>query len=143
MSAPPASELESLKFENRVLQRCLEKAKVSAERVAAERHRCDFEQMVYTSNASFSAGFYKACVDSRVIVSIDSFFHECFPLLLDAAERGHVRLVERLISGKADMNKADRNGCTPVFLAARAGNVRTVAILCDQGGNKDKPRSDG
>ena len=49
-----------------------------------------------------------------------------------AAQKGHLSVVEYLVSQKADINAKDTNGCTPLHLAAQKGHLSVVEYLVNQ-----------
>jgi ankyrin repeat protein len=49
--------------------------------------------------------------------------------LMDAAERGHVRVVQSLVSRGADVNASDVHGFTPLMFAAFSGEVPSVRAI--------------
>ena len=54
-------------------------------------------------------------------------------LLCTAVNEGHKEVVKILLNGGADCNKPDKDGCTPLHLAARYGNGDVVRIILDSG----------
>jgi hypothetical protein len=56
---------------------------------------------------------------------------------------GHARVLDVLISGGVDVNRAMDNGATPISLAAQLGQVETISILAARGADAGLPRLDG
>ncbi|KAI0976277.1 hypothetical protein F4678DRAFT_482490 [Xylaria arbuscula] len=56
-------------------------------------------------------------------------------MLPEAAESGHLRIVERLLAANADVNAADRHGRTALQTAAKNGHVKVVEKLLTAGAN--------
>jgi hypothetical protein len=52
-----------------------------------------------------------------------------------AAQRGHIQVVEYLLSRYAAVNPADRSGYTPLMWAAQEGHVGVVELLLRRGAN--------
>ena len=50
-----------------------------------------------------------------------------------AAYRGHVMMIETLLSSNANVNKANSKGFTPIFYAAQQGHMEAVKVLLDAG----------
>ena len=57
--------------------------------------------------------------------------------LHDAAINDEVKMTELLILLGADVNATDKNGDTPLNLAATHGNAKIVKILLEHGAKKD------
>ena len=53
--------------------------------------------------------------------------------LIRAVKKGDVKAVESLIADGADVHYADKNGWTPLHLAAKRGNYKIVGLLLDAG----------
>jgi ankyrin repeat protein len=47
-----------------------------------------------------------------------------------------------LIKSKADINKANKNGATPLFIAAQQGNESCLRLLVNQNANINQPTHD-
>ena len=60
-----------------------------------------------------------------------------------AASKGHVEVVQLLLSAGADKDKAANDGWTPLIEAANEGHVETVRLLLAAGANKNMVTSDG
>lgn len=55
------------------------------------------------------------------------------PPLHDAAYRGDLRRVQKLLRRHVDVNRRDEAGATPLYYAATSGNARVAALLIDHG----------
>ena len=53
--------------------------------------------------------------------------------LLEAAAKGNIEEVERLIGAGADLDSRDRNGRTPLMEATQKGHLDVVKLLVDKG----------
>jgi ankyrin repeat protein len=60
-----------------------------------------------------------------------------------AAVSGQERVVELLVTARADVNVVDDNGWTPLHLASFAGNTRVAASLLADGANVNAKDNDG
>ena len=61
-----------------------------------------------------------------------------------ACEKGHEEVVRVLVEeGGADVNKADKNGKTPCYIAAQKGHVDVIRLLVDLVADIDKPNKYG
>jgi ankyrin repeat protein len=56
----------------------------------------------------------------------------------EAASRGDVATLERLLAAGTDINARDAHGQTALMLAALEGHERTVAFLADRGASLDQ-----
>jgi len=63
--------------------------------------------------------------------------------LCSAAHRGHVKILELLIAGRADPSKADSDGETALMTASGAGHEAAVNLLIDAGANARANMQDG
>ena len=54
------------------------------------------------------------------------------PSLMWCCRNGHVEEVRLLLGGKASVNKADKEGTTPLITAAFLGHVSIVRLLLQQ-----------
>jgi cytochrome c len=61
--------------------------------------------------------------------------------LHDAARRGDLAAVERLLAGGAQVEATDGGGATPLYLAASEGHAAVVARLLAAGGDPRRPAS--
>lgn len=68
--------------------------------------------------------------------------HEQFPLL-EASKNGHVKAVERLIEGGADIDLESQDKVTSLSLVSECGHHEIVKILIEKGANIDHQVSDG
>lgn len=50
-------------------------------------------------------------------------------------------VLEKALAKKPDVNKADKNGVTPLMSACRQGNLDMVKILLEAGANVNEPKS--
>ena len=55
-----------------------------------------------------------------------------------AAKKSHLAVVKYLVEQGADMEKADRGGCTPLMNASLRGHFEVVSYLLEQGATSDK-----
>lgn len=60
-----------------------------------------------------------------------------------AAEDGYLGIIQVLVQGGADKDKAVHDGSTPLFIAAEMGHLAVVQYLLQQGADQDKPMHDG
>ena len=49
--------------------------------------------------------------------------------LFQTAKQGDLETVRALIVAGADVNKAENDGCTPLFIAAECGHLKIVQAL--------------
>lgn len=56
-------------------------------------------------------------------------------LLCIATERGYIEVIKALIAASVDVDTQNTEGCTPIFIAARAGNKASVCVLLAAGAN--------
>lgn len=68
------------------------------------------------------------------------FQEDIDPLLVLAATRGHMPIVQRLVRAGADVNKKARNGMTPLRAAVIWGHVRMVEFLVETGARAQRDR---
>ncbi len=75
----------------------------------------------------------------------DKIIHEedTRPLLIEAADLGHVETVEALLDGGADPDLQDAQGRTALFLAVSQGHTDTVSALLEQGADPDLKEATG
>ncbi|KAI1986702.1 hypothetical protein LOZ53_004600 [Ophidiomyces ophidiicola] len=57
------------------------------------------------------------------------------PLLNLASRKGCLKVVQRLLNEKIDLNIKDNDGWTPIYSAVSSGNVEILKELASQGGN--------
>ena len=62
--------------------------------------------------------------------------------LHDAAQKGNLDRVKLLVEQRADKDKFDRRGSTPLRLASAAGHFDVVQYLVEQGASLDKDSID-
>lgn len=55
--------------------------------------------------------------------------------LNDAAYRGDLTEVKRLLDKGRDVDEQDSHGCTPLVYAAASGNIQVVKVLLGMGAN--------
>jgi ankyrin repeat protein len=67
----------------------------------------------------------------------------CASDMLKAVNSGNTTAVEKAIAGGQDVNKKDKNGNTPLILAARHGDVAIVKALVTKGANVTMKNNDG
>jgi len=60
-----------------------------------------------------------------------------------AAYYGYVHFIDPLVKAGADVNKQDKDGCTPVYDAASKGHATAITALKTAGANVDTPDKDG
>jgi predicted LPLAT superfamily acyltransferase len=60
-----------------------------------------------------------------------------------ASQDGHCDVVEALLRGGADVNKAKKDGTTPLFMASQKGHCDVVEALLRGGADVNKARNDG
>ena len=63
--------------------------------------------------------------------------------LFKAIKEGNETTTKLLLDSGADINKADNDGWTPLYIAAQNGYVEIVKLLLDSGADKDKADEDG
>lgn len=63
--------------------------------------------------------------------------------LLQAVEKGDLKLVKRHIAAKTDLNKANDLGLTALHLAAMQGDLPIVEALCEAGADVNRKAKDG
>ena len=56
--------------------------------------------------------------------------------LWDAARRGRIDEVEKLVTAAGDVDAKNRFGCTPLIYAAASGRVRVLELLLDRGADR-------
>ena len=66
-----------------------------------------------------------------------------FTPLHSAAINGHERIIQLLVSHKADVNSRERTECTPLHLASQEGHLACVATLLHAGADPLLPAKDG
>ena len=60
-----------------------------------------------------------------------------------ASINGHVECVKALLAVKADVNKANKDGLTPLMCVSINGRVEIVKLLLAAGAKRDKITTDG
>ena len=63
--------------------------------------------------------------------------------LLVASEKGHTKIVKKLLAAKADVNRAANDGATPLFVAAWEGHTEIVTKLLAANANVDQATKEG
>ena len=63
--------------------------------------------------------------------------------MIGAAQEGHETVVRALIEAGADINKADDDGWTPLYVASENGHTAVVRALIKTGANVNKAVNDG
>ena len=63
--------------------------------------------------------------------------------LQDACWRGHVDAAQSLLEKGADVNRAMRNGRTPLWIACDKGHVDVARLLLDKGADVNRAMKDG
>ena len=58
-------------------------------------------------------------------------------------KKGHLDILRLLVEAGADVNKADNNGETSLWMASKEGNLEVVRLLLDAGANVDKADNKG
>ena len=97
-----------------------------------------------SATSSASAGALLVAVDNRnaaaVKVLLDGGIHpdSCFPpgsvsALHTASEKGYVKIVDLLLKARAEVDRLDARGSTPLARAVKAGNLNTARLLLDHG----------
>ena len=64
-------------------------------------------------------------------------------MLMTAAENGKVGVVKEALAKGAEVNTAQDNGVTPLFVAAQKGDLEIVKVLLAAGANANAARIDG
>ena len=60
-----------------------------------------------------------------------------------ASLNGHTEIVNVLIREGADVNKAHKDGCTPLYVASENGHTEIVNVLIKEGADVNKAHNDG
>ena len=112
---------------------------------------CHRERMSFLLRTLPSAGkkqqkqAEQLCIELGLIVekAIETNdLHE--PRLVEAAAAGRPeRDIQLLLAAKADVNMPDREGCTPMFAAARNGHVSVLKLLIDNRGSLNSRNHQG
>jgi ankyrin repeat protein len=63
--------------------------------------------------------------------------------LLSASSKGNLREVQTLLKQEANVNAANEDGTTPLFIAAEKGHRDIVALLLDHGADVKQTTTDG
>jgi ankyrin repeat protein len=63
--------------------------------------------------------------------------------LFSAVSQGSDRTIRDLLRKGADVNLQDKNGCTPLSIAAIKGNVSTVKLFLESGADANVPCNHG
>lgn len=61
--------------------------------------------------------------------------HNGKTILMDAAEKGNIRLLSMLLDHGADIDRRDDRDATALIYAARAGQVEAIKVLCAKNAN--------
>ncbi len=105
VNARQAHAQSQLRDEALAVHRWLRRVGVADEAIAAELHRlkCEWAYRKYPTNRMPS--FAEAWLRASVLRLIDGLSESCFPLLSEAAERGHTRMAQELHVAGADLQK--------------------------------------
>ncbi|CAC5399437.1 unnamed protein product [Mytilus coruscus] len=68
------------------------------------------------------------CLD-HCIININHCRHDGVSPLFFACQEGHTKVVQMLITSKADINKCDETGSSPLFIACNNGHTEVVQML--------------
>jgi ankyrin repeat protein len=63
--------------------------------------------------------------------------------LLEAADKGDSKTVQRCLANYADVNAKRSNGVTPLMVAAYKGNAEVIALLITKGADVNAQRPNG
>ena len=64
-------------------------------------------------------------------------------LLYDACEKGKVALARVLLDNGAEVDRATKDGATPLWIACQKGHVDAARLLLEKGAEADRARADG
>ncbi len=62
-------------------------------------------------------------------------------ILIEAADEGHLEIVEDMVNSGADVNRANGEGITPLMAAADEGHLNVATYLVEQGADVDQRQS--
>ena len=60
-----------------------------------------------------------------------------------SSQNGHLAVVKYLIKEGANVNQADKNGVTPLFMSAQNGHLEVVEYLIENGANVNQGTKNG
>jgi ankyrin repeat protein len=60
-----------------------------------------------------------------------------------ATQEGHTAALKLLLENGGDANKADNDGCSPMYMAAQTGQTAALKLLLENGGNANQAMTDG
>jgi len=76
-----------------------------------------------------------ALIEKKARLTNKGDARQVFPSLIYAAKNGHLRVLEKLIREKTDLNGRDEDGDTALTLAAEKGHVDVIDFLTSHGAN--------
>ena len=107
--------------------------------------KAGFHHLVMSLWAAASKGSMTMC---RLLLAAGSDVEERHPITLNtplhfAAIKGHVRIIELLLSHKADVNSRSKTEATPLHLASQEGHLASVVALLQAGADPLLPDRNG
>lgn len=110
----------------------------------SEANAMGFDAVVYAINANAPAASIKFLLDQKGN-DVNKITHDSRTYIFWAANRGHVEVMEYLLSKGAKINLEDSHGSTPMGFAAAGGqtNTRVYDVLIKAGADVKQLNHDG
>ena len=115
---------------------CMEANRIGGSSVKRKRLLVMRRLTLFLLGATFTLGVLSGCATQSGFTALSSND----AALQTAAFKGDLGEVQALIENKADVNAANRDGTTPLFMAAQGGHREIIALLLDHGADAKQAR---